>query len=119
MKRIFMIGIFIIFITVSISYGDPQKVKGLYQENLIEYSEKGKKIGELNIQKEKIIGAEVLDTTPRKLVKINYDGKERWFRASQLEFSMPDLPKCPQGPPGQSIDRQTPVASGMGAQCEE
>ena len=97
-----------------------QTVLGVYQKNLDKYSEEGRKLDQLlDVSDSEINGLAVLAITPRKLVKINFRGKEVWLRASQLKLSLPILAECPEAAPGKSADRAVLVSSGMGAKCEK
>lgn len=112
------IGLSLIILTTA--QAEQQTILGVYQNNLVEYSEQGRKLGQLiDVTDDEIKGAAVLATTPRKLVKINFRGKEVWLRASQLKLSLPILAACPEAAPGKSADRATPVSSGMGAECKK
>lgn len=98
---------------------ETQVIKGLHRNNLIEYTKEGRKLGPLeNISSEQIAGTRVLDRTPRGLVKVEFMNREMWLRESALKLSMPVTPVCPEEAPGQSADRTTPTASGMGVSCK-
>jgi hypothetical protein len=116
------------FITASLvvgtnPYSDAQEIVGVYQKNLTEYSAEGLKLGVVpNVTDEEIQGIKVLDTTPKKLVRINFRQREMWLRASQLKFALtdgPELPVCPEGAPGKDNDLYTPASSGMGPECRK
>lgn len=114
-----MMGVCTVLLTCSIVYAKAEVVVlGVYQSDLTVYSEKGQKEGVIHVTNDEIKGAVVLNTTPRNLVQVNLKGKDVWLRASQLNLKLPLQQNCPGRAPGHAVDRTTPVATGLGGDCE-
>ncbi len=112
----FTISLFVLIAPVISTSGQSEIIVGVYSQDLVEYSESGKKLGvDKDVTDKEINGASVLAISSRKLVKINFRGKDKWFRASKLKFKSNDkaLASNSLTLPGRSYTA-TPVASGMG-----
>lgn len=118
--RVVLLAIGMGWVCLTSAFAGQQTILGVHKNNLIEYSAEGRKLGVLdNVTDQEINGTAVLATNSRNLMQVRFRGKDMWLRASALRLAMPILPKCPQAAPGRAVDRTTPVASGMGADCEQ
>lgn len=103
------------FFACSTAYASEKIILGVYQPDLPEYSEKGSKIGVLsNVTDDEIKGTVILNQNEKRLVNVNFRGKDVWLRSAHLKLSVSALPPLPKNTTAKSTDYTTPVSSGMG-----
>ncbi len=118
-KILFLLVSYTLSIGCSMAIADQRMIVGVHNKDLIEYSAEGKKLGVLqNVTDDEINGTVVLAKSPRSLLQVQFRGKLIWLRASQLKLNNPILAKCPEAPPGKSVDSKKPLAVGFGGKCE-
>lgn len=98
----------------SVSIADQRIITGVITNKLCVYSKDGKKEGTIkNVTDEEIQGIKVLGITPKKLVKVNFRGRDMYLRVTQLKLNKRLIARAEISPPGKP-HTEAPINSGMG-----
>lgn len=116
MIRLLWVGVLLLCFS-TVATGAQRMITGVITDSLTVYSAEGRNLGvERGVTDQEIFGTRVLATTPQKLIKVQFRGKEMYLRSAQLKFNMALVKgdKEPIQPTGRS-EANRPITSGMGS----